>query len=268
MFEPLNKGHAISEAIFFFEFENIPATALKAMLKSHEHVAEILPRNEEMPGMVFEQSSAGFSMNQVPGAEWKHVKPDGDLDWLARLTTNSVSVHCVDYSRWTEVWPIAYGILKPIFRACDEQPLSLANVGLRYIDRFDFNGDPADYDISMLIRPDNPHIARQVLRGGTRWHNYTGWFEPSEDLKMPVLQQLNVDAVEQPPKNLPIVSITHASLLRRQHPGQLDDYRRFPHIHDSPVARLMELAHGNNQKLLREVLTDNMLQRIGLGSGE
>ncbi|MEO1989608.1 MAG: TIGR04255 family protein [Martelella sp.] len=268
MFEPLNKGHAISEATFFFEFENIPETALNLMLEAYQHVADILPRNDPMPGMIFEQSSAGFSMNQVPGAEWKHFRPDGSPDWLARITPNSVSVHCMEYSGWTLVWPIAYRILANIFQSCEDQTLPLINLGLRYVDRFDFKGNVADYDANLLIRPNSPYIASQVRDHGTRWHNYTGWFEPSEKLRMDLLQQLNVDAVEQGPTKLPIVSITHASLLRSQYPGQLDSFRRLTHISESSVATLMDIAHDNNHKLLRKVLTDDMLTRIGLGLGE
>uniref|UniRef100_A0A7C1T8F5 TIGR04255 family protein n=1 Tax=Agrobacterium albertimagni TaxID=147266 RepID=A0A7C1T8F5_9HYPH len=268
MFEPLNKGHAISEAIFFFEFDNIPAAVLTLMLDAYPKVATDLPRNDPMPGMFFEQSSAGFSMNQVPGAEWKHFKPDGNPDWLARITPNSVSVHCMEYSRWTEVWPKAYRILAEIFQPCEQHLLPLMNVGLRYVDRFDFTNDPALYDARLLIRAGSPHIAPQVLDCGARWHSYTGWFEFSKELGMEVLQQLNVDAVEQIGTKLPIVSITHASLLRGQAPGQLDNFRRFTHMSDSMIARLMSVAHSNNQRLLREVLTDDMLNGIGLGLGE
>lgn len=265
MFEPLNKGHAISEATFFFEFDNIPAAALTSMLEAYPHVADILPRNDPMPGMVFEQSSAGFSMNQVPGAEWKHFRPDGNPDWLARITPNSVSVHCMEYTRWTEVWPRVYGILAHIFRACDDQFLPLLNVGLRYVDRFDFKGSAAQYDANQLVRRNSPHVAQQVLARGFRWHNYTGWFERSEKLGLDVLQQLNIDAIEQVGTKLPIVSITHASLLRGQGFGDLDSFRRFTHMDNSQIAQFMSIAHDNNHKLLREVLTDDMLKRIGLG---
>ncbi|MGP4691597.1 TIGR04255 family protein [Agrobacterium cavarae] len=268
MFEPMNKGHAISEATFFFEFDNIPTPILNAMLATHNAVADLLPRNDPAFGMMFEQSSAGFSMNQIPGAEWKHFSPDGNASWIARIMQNTVSVHCLQYNRWSEVWPKAFRILAAIFSAAKGQPLPLSNVGLRYVDRFDFKGDVRNYTLQSLIRRDSPHVADRVLNAGPRWHNYTGWFDTSDELRTEILQQLNIDAIVQMGTNLPIVSVTHASVVRGENPAELDKYRDFTHISESPVAKLMATARNNNHKLLRELLTDDMLKRIDLGMGE
>ncbi|MEY9720717.1 uncharacterized protein (TIGR04255 family) [Sinorhizobium fredii] len=265
MFEPLNKSHAISETVFYFEFPNIQTTTLNAMLAAYPKVKDYFPRNDQMPGMVFEQSGSGFSINQVPGAEWKHFKPDGNPDWIARITPNSVSVHCLEYTRWTEVWPKAFEILSHIFSGTAKHVIPLMNVGLRYVDQFNFSGDVKKYSALDLIRKDSPHVAAKILQDGTKWHNYTGWFERSEPLGREVLQQLNIDAIEQADTNLPIVSITHASLLRASSAGELENFRRLDDINTSDVAKFMEIAHANNHQVLREILTDNILQRINLG---
>ena len=265
MFEPMNKGHAISEAVFSFEFENLPTATLNTMLGAHSKIAEFLPRKDPMPGMMFEQSSGGFSMSQVPGEEWKHFKADGNPDWTVRISPNSVSVHCMEYTRWTEIWPQAFEILSHIFGAVDDKTVHVLNIGLRYVDRFDFKGGVDSYDVGELIREKTPHVAEKVLADGTRWHSYTGWFEKSDTLDREVLQQLNVDAVIQIETNLPVVSITHTSQLRATIPDEIDSYRHFTHIADSPIAIFMAVAHDNNHRLLRELLTDNMLDVISLG---
>lgn len=264
MFEPLNKGHAISEVVFFLEFENLSTSVMDVILPAHARLADILPRNDPTPGMVFQQSAGGFEMNQVFGAEWKHFLPNGSMDWVARVTPHSISVHCLDYSNWREVWPKAYRILSELFRDTSSFTLPTTNIGLRYIDRFDFKGAVSAYDARELIRENSAHVAGRVLTSGTRWHNYTGWYENSEVLQRDILQQLNIDAVEMMDTKLPVVSITHASLLRASGPGQLDGFRHFVDMENSPLAVFMDVAHKNNHTVLREVLTDHMLARIGL----
>lgn len=268
MFEPLNEGHAISEVTFIFEFEQLSTATLHSMLNAYPSVAEVLPSKQDMPGMIVEQSSAGIKMNQVPGAEWAHYRADGKKDWLARVTRNAVTVHCNHYSGWSDVWEKAYTLLSAIFEQTKGQFVPVANIGLQYIDRFDFKGSRTEYDSRHLVREDSVHFARQILDRGTRWHNYSGWFEYSKELDREILQQLNIDAIEQDGTALPIVSLTHTSLLRAKAPGDLDKYRHFTHLTESPIARFMQIAHDNNHSVLREVLTPDILARIGVGVEE
>lgn len=268
MFQPMNKGHAIFEVVFFFEFSQMPIDVLTPMLASYDNLAGSLPKIDQMPSMLFNQSGNGFEMIQFPGVEWKNIRADGTPDWVVQFVPNAISVHCLEFTRWDDVWPRVYGILSTIFANASPAVSFLTAVGLRYVDRFDFNGNVADYNVRGLIRNGSPHISENVKDHGPRWHNYTGWFEEFSEIGTEALQQLNIDAVEQLDPKLQIISITHNASVRKQYSGELDKYLEFTHIENSPIATFMNAAHNSNHKLLRELLTDDMLERIGLGRAD
>nr|WP_313014712.1 TIGR04255 family protein [Brucella intermedia] len=268
MFEPLNNGHAISEVSFFFEFAEIEDSDIKSMLSVYPSVRHLLPANRPASGMIFSATpDGGFSMSQAAGAEWLHFKEDGNPDWIARITGNAVSVHCTVYEGWAATWERAFYILARIFEGI-LNPRPILNIGLRYVDQFDYKGNVDNYRALDLFRADTPHIARRVMEGGPRWHNYTGWFTPSEVLRRDTLQQLNIDAILHADKKFPIVTISHATLLRASGPGELDKFVDFSHINESWLGRFMNIAHENNHLLLQELLTDDILKGIGLFKGE
>ncbi len=264
MFEPHNDGHAISEVVFSVEFDNLPATLLQKMLDTYPALLSELPSKQELSGMRFEQSGNGFSFAPMPGAEWKHFKANGNPDWIAHITPNSVSVHCLDYSDWASVWGKSRFILGTIFSALEGQNSYVMAVSLRYIDQFEYRGEKKKYNPAELFADDCIYVPESVLNKGARWHAYSGWFEADIPLSNEVLHQLNIDAVEPGPSSNPIITINHAAAIRSGMNGSLENYAQLSQIKEGLLDSFMNYAHDRNKDLVRGILSEKMISRIGL----
>lgn len=264
MFEPHNDGHAISEAVFSVEFKPLPSNVLQKMLDNYPALSSLLPSKQEISGMRFEQSGSGFSFEQVPGAEWKKFGPDGKHDWIVRITPNSVSVHCLNYDRWNEVWGRSKFLLGTLFAALDDYRADVLSVGLRYIDQFEFRGNIENYNPQDLFVENCAYVPKSILTKGTRWHAYSGWFEDDAQLEYEVLHQLNIDAVEMLPGSSPVITINHAALIQSGPAGRLEKFAHLSQITDGPLDSFMNKAHDRNKEIVRDILSQEMMVRIGL----
>lgn len=268
MFEPLNNGHAISEVSFFFEFVGMDESDIKSMMSVYPNVKDVLPGNRPSSGMMFSTSPDGsFSMNQAVGAEWMRFKTDGNPEWIARINLNAVSLHCTEYEGWQPTWTRAFEVLKEIFGGLTRS-VPLLNIGLKYVDQFDYKGDVNKYSALELIKAETPHVAPALLQSGMRWHNYSGWFSFNKSIDREILQQLNIDAVQHVDTNEPVITISHSTLLRGTGPGDLDRFFDFSHINNGLLGKFMNVAHEANHSLLHDLIRDDILQRIGMGKGE
>ena len=275
IFEPACGSHALLETVFFAQFApEIEAGALDQLGEKLERPLEFLPKKTAMKGvkiLLGEPKGDSAQASFVNGWEFSRVAPDGNVEWVLRFNSEGLSVHCLSYSRWDEVWPQAEQLL---LRALDVVPsgTGLVSVGLKVIDRFEFVGSDQDgYDLEALLRRPSSHVADNVFTSGYRWHCHTGWFAPLSNIGSDqlengeVLNQFNVDGAPHagPSGQKIFVTVDHNQVTRNiQKPISID-----PAQHEW-LGNFMHSLHANNKKTLVELLSEDMCRRINLNIGD
>lgn len=274
IFEPACGSHALLETVFFAQFApEIESGALDQLGEKLERSLEFLPKKTEMKGVkivIADQQPESASASLVNGWEFSRVAPDGNVEWVLRFNAEGLSVHCLAYTRWDEVWPQAESLLLAALEAVPSGT-GLVGIGLKVIDRFEFVGSALEaYNLEALLRRPNAHVADSVFSAGHRWHCHIGWFDPLSDASKgelengEVLNQLNVDGAPQvgPAGQKIFVTIDHNQVTRNsQKPIEID-----PSKHDW-LGLFMHSLHGNNKRKLYDLLVDDMCRRINLSAG-
>ena len=270
VFEPASGSHALLETVFFAQFS--PEVDVQQLGEQLADVMEFLPQKSPIQGFKIMVGTGGTETNAVitGGWEFSRVGPDGSVEWVFRVTPEGLSVHCLAYTRWDEVWAKASDIL---FKALGKVPsgVGLAGIGMKVIDRFRFTGDTlGTYDLLQLARRPNQFIADRAFSAGHRWHCHTGWFDAvagddSPLASIEVLNQLNIDAAPQiePAGEKLFVMIDHNQVARSPS-GPLV----LAAGSDVWVSELMRQLHDANKKVLADIVTDEMARRINLVVGE
>lgn len=153
-YEPIRGSHAIQEAVFYVQFApEIDLASFQQISAQSTDIAAILPNKLDMRRIELEAYEGGGHniSDAIAGIEFQRPGTEIPAEWLMRFTSNGVSVHCIAYTRYDEVWPFARDLL---LKAIALVPAghAISAIGLRYIDRFRFNADDGEYDLEVLFR--------------------------------------------------------------------------------------------------------------------
>ena len=140
---------------------------------------------------------------------------------------------------------------------------------MRWTDQFIYEGEDATYNVHELLDPESAYLHPRAFNSGNRWHCHTGWFDGDTTSDREVLNQVNLDAG---PVNIQgairtAVTIGHTQMLRVTQ--TLDELAAFVPGNPSgleALSALMEALHDGNKRLLKNLLTEPMCARIGLGT--
>ncbi|MBD1995094.1 TIGR04255 family protein [Leptolyngbya sp. FACHB-541] len=273
-FEPINRAHAIVEMIFFFEFvsgldENIDRLlSLRSDLKDDfpssyllETVeVEITPQTPQTPRKM---------SSKTGGIELQRFKTDDSLEWLIRVTPTSISIHCLDYTRWKNVLEKVNVYVKKIFEKLLGTDVNISGMGLKYVDQFVFCGELKDYDASLLFKRDSSLLHLRAFSSGHQWHCHSGWFEDVREFGE-ILSQMNIDSIVSSIDGVQraVVVIDHAFIRRAQLEGDMALYILPGKAGEEVRSRLAQWMHDANKQLLSGLLIDTVRDRISLHADE
>jgi uncharacterized protein (TIGR04255 family) len=198
------------------------------------------------------------------GLELKSMEA-GVLKWLVRIAPHGISIHCLDYSRWDSVWAKAQQTLQRVFAKLGPSGSVLSGIGLKYVDRFVYEGSEQDFDAKMLIKDSSPYITPKSLNAGMQWHTHSGWFQSMDNEFPPVLTQLNIDAVLMRQDNVPVhfTTIDQTHIVRSLKAEDVPSLTKALQPNSS-VSRLLLDLHTLNKEILVDLLTPAMCKRINL----
>jgi len=266
-FEPVNKAHAIVEMVLFFEFvPSLSANNIQRLLALRSELEEDLPSSDVLTSVQVLLSDQGVKQEaKTGGIELRRFKPDGSLEWLIRISETSVSIHCLEYTRWESVWSKVNDYADKVFSKLSGANVTISKIGLKYVDQFMFHGDMKTYDVTPLLKQDSPLLHPHAFRSGSQWHCHTGWFEDAEALGQ-VLSQLNVDSTMASIQgNQHIVVVIDQTFTRHaMSEGELASYSVPTIVGLETRSRLVNWMHEANKRLLCELLTDSVRNRIRL----
>jgi len=266
MFKPACGSHSLLETVFFVQFApEIDLEVMPQLGDKLQSIHQFLPNRSSVSAVKIELRPEAQQVSSLQATGWQFARtsPEGDTEWLLRFMPDGLSIHCLAYTRWDEVWPIAEKALVESLKVLPSG-VGLNAIGLKAIDRFEYAGeDLAMYQLDALIRRNSPHIADRVFSAGHRWHCNSGWFVsiPAFGREMndrEALNQINVSGgpISGPAGEQTFVTIDHNQVVKGGiaiNPAE--------HGWLGPVMKKM---HKDNIVVLSEILVDYMIRRINL----
>ncbi|WP_257540625.1 TIGR04255 family protein [Sphingobium sp. CFD-1] len=269
-YEPLRGSHAVQEAVFFIQFApEIPKSAFAQISAQCSEIEFFLPLKSDIRVMQFTQNEDGSSSfsSDIGGLEFSRKDGDSPPTWLMRFGAEGVSVHCMDYTRYDDVWERARGLL---LKALETVPSghAIGAVGMRYIDRFRYVSEFGEYDLKVLFKEPNRYLSPRCFEAGPRWHCHNGWFAPVQGMDADLgfdaesLNQLNLASAEEitPAGSSMFVTIDHNLIVR---PLQLGDFS-VSEQHHAWLDQLMLALHKDNKRTMYQLLTGAVCKRLNL----
>lgn len=261
--------HAIVEVVFGFQLSRQWSPAeIERLAQSHSRWKADLPRlsrHEVQQIMIGEGVPQAITLPGGPGISFERIKPDGEIAWRLRCEGNSIFVNCLEYTRWQETWAKASGFIRQILEAVGAEKIAVAGALLQYIDVFDWNADPKEYDIFKLLDSASSYVPKAIGDYGMTWHLHQGWFSASsEPVPARVLNKVHFDALQQNEKGEATVRLD--TVLRSDFNGRIAAKTFFDE--KSALEGVFVDLHDKNKQLLRGFLTNAVCEEIGLGEGQ
>ena len=280
-FAPINKNHAIAEVVFFFNFNARFADSTISLLDNvADKLKDQLPSYSPIQAM--EQQVKFETHNNQPivtntvrkaGFELKKFNPSGQIDWVLALNDETISVNCLDYTRWEDVWGKTKSFLIEIFNIVSSQNnLNLVNFGFKCVDKFSFHGIPSEYDLSNLFKAESDFLPNQIFKATETWHCNSGWFDDSfnnleQDNKFKVLNHFNLDSsrIQSNLNNMDqiVITIDHTQVVVFEKgiiEQELLDL-------NGNISNVFNKMHEMNKLALLNILNSNIAKQINLKGG-
>lgn len=283
-FRPVNDAHAIAEVVFYCVFSpefNNSAIDRLINIKDIEEIKSFFPKQN-----LIKATSSNINFDSLEntrfivsdiGVDLQSINRDGTISWMLRTTPDTISVHCFDYTRWNKIWEQARNFLHIAFNQIGVSSNFLSSVGLKYVDHFEFIGNPSEYNSELLLKRSD-YLHGKAFSSAERWHCSTGWFNQlneqnnSDNFKFECLNQLDIVSgygQVSGTKRI-IVTISHnqvISLLDSNNDIDIDVLSfggDAPSQEDSLLNKTFSELHQHNKKLLQNILTDDMGKKIKL----
>lgn len=271
---PIKGRNAIESATFFLVLSQPvdPATT--------ERLKQALDQfRDELPGVAPQQ--LGFVINFVGGLPQPVAQAgggsltrfasatDGTHTWRIEANGNVIQVTCGDYTNFQEVWARAQRYLRALASAVSSD-IGVIEVGFQIVDKFTYPPELTEdsYRVDELFRADSPFLTGNARKSGLLWHVYQGWFESVGGAKM--LHQVNIANTNATEVNQQFAAVIDHRIVVRwmTSPAPALSELLAPDSDDArSLAGLMSRMHDRNVDVLKEILTDQKQNEIGLIGG-
>lgn len=277
LFTPINKAHAIVEVVFYIQFDPyFQDQTIRRLIEVEHELKDELPKSSPVSRIetTLEMGSAVQAVRSVEkpvGIHLQRIKPDGGVEWMLRTTENVIGVHCLEYSTWKEVWERARKYFLTTLKQIEGESNFISSVGLKYVDRFLYEGVENKYDPSLLFNRDTDLIVKKAFSTSPLWHCHIGWFEESPtffDCKL--LNQLKIDSAYAniSGQKRSLITIEHDAIVQIEdnvNNGKLSYLTDRSGDECNYLDKLMEKLHTSNKDVLKNLLAEQMARQISLG---
>lgn len=254
-------AHAIAEMSLFVEYT--PRFQTNAASLSVDQLSEAFGNDFSIEPTQVQRVDVGPTGHSFTSENAFLLRKGGITsapDWVVRVENMGLSVHCLNYSRWAQVWPEVLEYIRSLLSLIDLNAVEVGAIGLRYLDQFLYKDDPNDYNLGDLLKQ-SKFIHPFAFESGPRWHCHTGWFGNQE-----VLNQLHLTGVVPSPGTPNVadmmVAIDHAQIARRGEDKPLNGL-----LLGEELNQLGNHLHANNRSMMLELLQPNVSRRINLQGG-
>lgn len=268
---PIRTSNAIDEIAFVILFEKeLDDTTFSRLTELEAELCSDLPdyKVSNVVQMVFDPEAPRMPVSKQGGVVCsKKVNTEQSrLEWSVRVEANNIIVTCSEYTNWNEVWDKAKGFLLAAVNKFNLEENPVVEIVLQCVDKFIFDEDMSEYKTGEVFNEESSYLTRKVTANNPdSWHIHQGWFEASED-NARILHNLNLNAHKQHQLEPHITSISHLVKIRMADGSLISDNAALCGG-DGGVGyleKVMIAAHTSNKKVLLDLLSDSMLDAIGL----
>lgn len=270
---PFNERHSIQETQInlLFEGQFVPDAVEAARDSASAVLSRDLPNAAAIRGGAL-QINVSNPVSEIPlrtsqpdqlvGFQMSAVQRNSQPARILRLANNLLSVSILEYESWEDTFGKVFAYIQPVLSSLPIIANPITAYGIRTIDRFTYTGRPVDARADQLLVKGNPYVTPRTFRAGPDWHCNSGWFNYS--LGDRVLHNLNVASNRVELSST--VTIDHNATI------QLSSRRYsienlLQAVGDTPgLVEGLNSLHDQNKDILREMLTLEMLSKIGLES--
>lgn len=206
----------------------------------------LVPQNVTPPQLI--PRNGGFDLQRFD--------TKGNVEWIASIRPEFISVNCAAYDRWTNVKPQALAILRPFLDAAMAKGAMVNAIGLQYQDAFRLLDGASPAATGELFRKNGKYLPMHLFEQPSFWHCHQGWFSKAADGR----RVLNNVATE-----LTDVNGTHFARIGGQHrmfAASVDGLTTMP-IAAREIDQILQCLHVENINVINWILSDGALTAIG-----
>jgi uncharacterized protein (TIGR04255 family) len=266
---PFAEKHSIQEAqinlLFPSNFEQQSITTARGVAQAE--LSDSLPRLAEVRGGAIQIDISnpdapvpGNISSDIIGFQFAKVQGNAQPAQTITLSGNVLSVSFFDYETWIQTRQATSEYISTVLSALPLVQNPVIALGLRFIDRYTFDGLPDQAQAELLMSQQSPYVAPHVFSAGSAWHCNTGWFDQNTEDR--ILHNLNMAS------NLvdlsSTVTIDHQATVHLRAPRQSTQTLFTPPGEESGLMQALDRLHEQNKEILKEILLPTMLTKIGL----
>lgn len=220
-------------------------------------------------GLLMDMSSSGDGwLHLTPpgspsGFEFSRVGHDGTPEQTIRYARGDLTARFTKYSGWENVLSASLRYLRGVVleKKTDLDQKPVTSISLSFVDTYTYTGNRDESCAQLLFKSNAPHIAPHCFEAKGRWYSNTGWLETEMESGQ-TKNQLYIE--NRIAGESAVISIQHNGVFTLLSPRT-----SIPEIDsvEDPEAGLEEILnrlHAGNKSVLRSILLDDMLQRIGV----
>ena len=258
------KEHAIESEQFMLAFQSPLDTADGSLFDEKKHEIEDLFKAIDEPGTFRFMIGSGSPPPEPVFKILNDYGRNGKPEWSGQFGENVVSVSSMQYTNWGEIWPSV------------KQRL---NALLSCVNHFKFVGS-IDYKVTdTLTEQISPEakktlLSKNILKKGRwvperllsytdpRWDFSSGFFHESNSKDSEILERIEARSYLR--GDHIVTSISNNFSLKIKEPVRLKELLQNSSV-DGRVAETFEKFHEENKVTIKSILSDDLLDRIGLG---
>jgi uncharacterized protein (TIGR04255 family) len=268
MIKPVSGKHAVEVMAIGVEWTNPLGDAelqqLQEVYTATPEIKDFLPSLASVRSLMLQIGIADTLQSNITpedhagGFDLKRFDTSGAVLWAVSVRPAFISCNCMAYDRWATVKPQVINLLYPFLTAAGRE---IKAVGLQYQDAFNIEGELDQTVITSLFRQDSALLPTHLLATSSLWHSYQGWFSASPENRK-ILNNVNVDMQEQTPNHLARINGQHRVF------SVSSDGKVSRPIKQEDLENALDHLHKENKDVLRKILSDEMLDRIGFEAKE
>ena len=265
---PYSGEHSIQEAVVAIHFPRAfdPQTVARAQDSVQADLKDVFPLSNRIHQASEIKINQGIPIQEpestarLTGFEFSRVKADAKPARVLRLLGEVLTVNFPEYDGWEATLRESLKYIRVVLPSLTLAENPVMAFGLKYMDRYTFDGPIDAPRADMLFRKENSYIAPHCFQAGPLWHCHSGWFERHGDNR--ILNQFNVGS--QVVDQISTVIIDHSAICQLKAPRQTADALfQPPSGADAGIENVLKHLHGRNGLLLKDVLRPEMLERTG-----
>ncbi len=261
---PHNQENAIKSVAFLFELDKeVNENIIDNIRKWYQTDCEFKNffTNEQLIRSVKIQMDANnqqVTSSSISGVSYIKLKQDGKtVEWSFRIDSKAITINCNSYTRWDEIWGV---VVKNLSKVVEQMSgFSLTKIALEYLDEFNILNIDSKEWLNQVFKIKSPYIPQFVYDMNTAWHTHNGFITEEKDSKVSrrMVNIVNITYQKTNTTNdILAIQTQHASSFYNKFELSIDKIK--------DIDTVMQYCHIENKKLFKNILSNEMLDKIKL----